>query len=756
MSLPRTLLVPLVSLLLLSCGDGPSEVEDNTAPTAAINAPTADSEFAGGTQLSVEVAGTDPQDGTVPSSRLSWWVVLHHDTHTHPFHPLTEGATGTVDVPRVGHLETNIWLRFYARAEDTGGLVDTAFVDVQPRVITMSFETVPPGLEVVVDGQPRTTPVDVESVVGMERTLRAASPQSSGESSWTFASWSQGGDQEQTYIAPEADVTLTATFTESGVANVPPTVAITSPNDGSTVTDGEQVQITADASDSDGSVASVQFLSGSTVLGTDDDAPFSILWTPAGTGARTLTARATDDDRAVTTSTAVTVTVQAAGGGDVLAPVTTLTSPAHGTTGLVGTVSIAATATDDVGVTQVEFQVDGETIGTDETAPYEATLTSTGAYTSGAHTFRARARDAAGNWSPWSAASVTFGGDVDLPAGFTRSVHAAGFGGGLLTAAVFRPDGSMLVLEKGGAIRVVRDGTLLPTPFATLTVDGGGERGLLGIVLDPEYASNGYLYVYYTSVDGGAHNRLSRLTAAGDVVAAGSEVVLVDLEPLSAAGNHNGGAIAIGADGKLYAAVGDNADPGLAQSLTSRLGKILRYDLDGSIPADNPLVGATTGVYQAIWALGLRNPFTFGFHPGTGRMHINDVGQDAWEEINLGVAGGNYGWPSTEGPHADPAFEPPLLAYAHEAPSPTLFEGSSVVGAAFYDPPTNLFGDAYAGDYFFADFVGGWIYRLDSDEWTTAYAFAQVTESQDLVNLVVGPDGALYAIMADRIERIAR
>ncbi|MDH3208113.1 MAG: PQQ-dependent sugar dehydrogenase, partial [Gemmatimonadota bacterium] len=679
---------------------------------------------------------------------------------THPFLPSMTGSTGTVSIPSFGHLETDIFYRIYARAEDSRGLVDTAFVDVTPRLVTMAFASVPAGLEITADGQPRTTPVDIPSVVGMEWSLDAPSPQSIGGTTYEFESWSQGGDATQTYVAPATDVALTATFVETGVANVPPSVSITSPASGATVTAGTLVTITADATDPDGTVTGVQFFEGAGSLGTDDTTPYSIEWTPTGTGPRELTARATDDEAAITVSALVNVTVQASGPGDVTAPVTTLTSPAHGTLDLSGSVSLTADATDDVGVTLVEFSVDGETIATDGTAPYEATLAATADYTTGAHTVRARARDLAGNWSPWSSAAVTFGGNVDLPAGFTRTTYASGIGifPNAITTAAFTPDGRLLVLELNGMIRVVSNGAVLPTPFLDLDVVVGGELGLTGIALDPDFATNGYVYVHYTTDEGGAaHTRVSRFTANGDVAPLGSEVVLVELDDLTGATFHVGGALAFGPDGKLYVAVGDNTVTQNAQSLTSRFGKILRYNPDGTIPTDNPLVGSTTGVYQAIWALGLRNPYTIAFHPGDGRMHINDVGQDTWEEVNLGRPGANYGWPATEGPTTNPAYDPPLLAYRHSN-SPTLFEGASVVGAAFYDPPSNLFGDSYVGDYFFADYVAGWVYRMDGDEPGTAYAFARLQSdpSQGITNLLVGDDGALYVLIGSRVDRIGR
>jgi glucose/arabinose dehydrogenase len=220
--------------------------------------------------------------------------------------------------------------------------------------------------------------------------------------------------------------------------------------------------------------------------------------------------------------------------------------------------------------------------------------------------------------------------------------------GGIMepTLMAIAPDGRIFVSEQAGKLRVIKNGALLTAPFVTLNVNRSGERGLLGIAFDPAFATNRFVYVYYTSSTG-PHNRVSRFTASGDV-AAGGETVLLDL-PTLVAQNHNGGAIHFGPDGKLYIAVGDNAKGANAQSLSTPLGKLLRINPDGTIPSDNPFVGSTTGINRSIWALGLRNPFTFAFQPGTGRLFINDVGQSAWEEINEGVAGANYGWPTTEG-----------------------------------------------------------------------------------------------------------
>ena len=144
-----------------------------------------------------------------------------------------------------------------------------------------------------------------------------------------------------------------------------------------------------------------------------------------------------------------------------------------------------------------------------------------------------------------------------LPTGFTEAQIASGLASP--TAMQFAPDGRLFVCEQGGRLRVIKDGALLATPFLTVTVNASGERGLLGVAFDPAFGVNHYVYVYYTATTPTVHNRISRFTANGDVAQPGSEVVILNLDNLSSATNHNGGALAFGPDGKLYAAVGEVA-----------------------------------------------------------------------------------------------------------------------------------------------------------------------------------------------------
>lgn len=322
-----------------------------------------------------------------------------------------------------------------------------------------------------------------------------------------------------------------------------------------------------------------------------------------------------------------------------------------------------------------------------------------------------------------------------LPSGFTETQVASG----LLnpTAMQFSPDGRLFVCEQAGRLRVIKNGALLPSPFITLTVNASGERGLLGIAFDPNFSSNNFLFLYYTVATAPIHNRISRFTANGDVVVPGSELIIFELDNLSAT-NHNGGAIHFGPDGKLYAGVGENAVGPNAQTLTNLLGKMLRINSNGTIPSDNPFFTSPSDKNGAIWALGLRNPFTFAFQPGTGRMFINDVGETTWEEINDGIAGSNYGWPITEGQTPDPRFRSPIFSYTHGSTGTT---GCAIAGGTFYNPPVQQFPTHYVGDYFFADLCSGWIRRFHPSS-QTAEGFA--TGISNPVDLKVSPSGTLF------------
>jgi len=332
-------------------------------------------------------------------------------------------------------------------------------------------------------------------------------------------------------------------------------------------------------------------------------------------------------------------------------------------------------------------------------------------------------------------------GAATLPTGFTDSPVVSGLTNS--TDMEFAPDGRLFVAEQAGRLRIARpDGTLSTFLDISTKVDSTGERGLLGLTFDPRFSTNRYVYLYYTrkaTSTTPAHNRVVRVTARGNKVVAGSEKLILRLDNLSNATNHNGGAIHFGKDGKLYVAVGENANAENAQSLGNLKGKILRINKSGTIPTDNPFYAVASGKNRAIWALGLRNPFKFAVQPGMGTIYINDVGWATWEAINEGAAGANYEWGVYEGPESDPQYVAPIFAYGHAGDIATT--GCSITGGTFYNPATLQFPEAYKGDYFFADLCSGWIRSFDP---STREASGFATGLEWPVDLEVSKAGELY------------
>ncbi|MBI1748471.1 MAG: PQQ-dependent sugar dehydrogenase [Acidobacteria bacterium] len=310
------------------------------------------------------------------------------------------------------------------------------------------------------------------------------------------------------------------------------------------------------------------------------------------------------------------------------------------------------------------------------------------------------------------------------------------------TAMEFAPDGRLFVCLQGGDVRVIKNGALLTTPFVTVSAYAGADSGLLGIAFDPNFVTNGYVYLHYTATVPTIHNRVSHVTASGDIAVPGSEVSILDLPTATNPGSHKGGAIHFGTDGKLYVTEGDDRVPSSSQDIMDLRGKLLRINPDGTIPADNPF-----GASNAVWALGLRNPFTFVVQSSTGRILINDVGESTWEEIDDGIAGANYGWPNCEGPYQFGTSNPctgytnPIFWYGHGAGDTV---GCSIVGGAFYNPATVTFPSDYVGKYFFADLCQGWIRRFDP---STGIATGFATGISSPVDLKVASDGSLYYLI---------
>lgn len=315
----------------------------------------------------------------------------------------------------------------------------------------------------------------------------------------------------------------------------------------------------------------------------------------------------------------------------------------------------------------------------------------------------------------------------------STQVHASGFSSPIAFVQDPTAANVQYVVEQGGRIRVVRDGSVLPADFLDLrtVVLSGGERGLLGLAFDPGYAANRRFYVNFTNLSGDTVIARFR-RAAGDPIVAdpssrfdlrwngASAPASID-QPFS---NHNGGHLAFGPDGYLYIGLGDGGsgnDPGhLAQNPTSLLGKMLRVDVNVqdshatgyNVPPDNPFVdGSPIPARGEIWAFGLRNPWRYSFDDpsrgGTGALIIGDVGQGAWEEVDYeppGRGGRNYGWRNREGAHDNvtslpPAYGPltdPVHEYDRTA-------GASITGGVVYRG--DLLGASMRGRYVFGDFV---------------------------------------------------
>ena len=288
------------------------------------------------------------------------------------------------------------------------------------------------------------------------------------------------------------------------------------------------------------------------------------------------------------------------------------------------------------------------------------------------------------------------------------------------TAIAVAPDGRIFVAEKEGKIRIIEQGALLPAPFLDIEVDAFGERGLSHILLDRDFDNTGYIYLYY-NVKNGEHNRISRFTANGNTAVPGSELILMDLAELGST-MHNGGTMRWGMDGKLYVSTGEGAIEKYSQSFDNALGKMLRLNADGSIPTDNPYYGSTSGNARAIYAMGLRNPFSFDIDPLSGRIFLNDVGLSDWEEVNEIKQGRNYGWPLVEGyltnqtPPAD--YEDPLFAYGHDA-------GCAVVGGAVFNYPNSDYPPEIQNHFLFGDFCSGTISMLDLNTNMVTDTFAK-------------------------------
>ena len=284
-------------------------------------------------------------------------------------------------------------------------------------------------------------------------------------------------------------------------------------------------------------------------------------------------------------------------------------------------------------------------------------------------------------------------------------------------------DSRLFILERPGRIRVLQNGNLLATPFLDISplTTTSGERGLLSMAFHPQYASNGYFFIYYTNLAGDIVIERRQVSAGNANVADPLSALTILTIPHPTFSNHYGGLLSFGPDGYLYAGTGDGGSagdpPGNAQNTQVLLGKLLRLDVNAStvaqpyaIPPGNPFAG-TPGGRAEIWAYGLRNPWRYAFDVPAQLLYIADVGQANWEEVDVrpaSQAGNNYGWNIMEGLHCynstscnQAGLVLPVVEYGHDAAG-----GCSITGGYVYRG-TAL--PELAGQYLYSDYCSGWL-----------------------------------------------
>lgn len=363
---------------------------------------------------------------------------------------------------------------------------------------------------------------------------------------------------------------------------------------------------------------------------------------------------------------------------------------------------------------------------------------------------------------------------INVPSGFQVSTIVGGLN--LPTAFAVAPDSRIFIAQKSGAIRLVKNGVLQPTPVVQLTdVNDYADRGVEGIALDPNFSQNGYLYIAYTyentpgqNYTGPKTGRIVRVTVSGDTAPLSSKVVILgtvggDMAHPSCmnvattsdciasdANTHSMGAIRFGPDGKLYASLGDGSgylsvDPEAygAQDKRWLAGKLVRINTDGTGLSDNPFYTGNPNDNQSkVWALGDRNMFRFNWRPTDGKMFIGAVGWATWESVYIGFKGANFGWPCLEGfatttynciPSTAPTY--PIYVFDHHTST------GSVMGGAF----PSAYPAPYAGNYFFGDYSNDTIKRMVLNSNDTVQSVTDfITGAGGPVDFQVGPDGNLW------------
>jgi len=306
----------------------------------------------------------------------------------------------------------------------------------------------------------------------------------------------------------------------------------------------------------------------------------------------------------------------------------------------------------------------------------------------------------------------------------------------------FAPDGRLFFTEVSkGVVRIMDpDRAVRPEPFTTLRISRRTEQGALGLALDPNFAVNRHVYVYYSQRENDAgdpkENRVVRFTEREGV---GTDMTtVVDNLPIGIC-CHNGGRIGFGPDGKLYVTVGDQNRDENTQKLNRLHGKVLRVNPNGTVPEDNPFPGSP------VYALGFRNPWGLAFHPRTGFAYVTDNGDVGHDEVNRLVAGGNYGTPEVEGTANDPRFVDPLWE--------TGVGRAALTGATFY---TGSSMPEYQNDLFFCAFNTGDLTRMRLAEGSDQILEQEVLAKNCYLDVANGPDGALYFASLTGIHRFGR
>jgi glucose/arabinose dehydrogenase len=344
---------------------------------------------------------------------------------------------------------------------------------------------------------------------------------------------------------------------------------------------------------------------------------------------------------------------------------------------------------------------------------------------------------------------VECAGSTALPAEFDRTVVVSGLQEPTDFAILADPDHPdeihrILITEKSGALKSFDPATGLTTTLISVpVVTSGGERGLIGIEVDPNFwneGQDGYhtIYAAYTSADN--YDQLSSFTI-NETLDGATETVLVTSD-LPAGEFHHGGELAFDPEGEyLYWAIGNNNNNETSQDLSTIHGKILRLNRDGTAPADNPFVDHPEADPR-VWAYGFRNPFRFTFTPD-GKLLAGDVGEATWEELNVVTRGANYGWPGAEGVCDGCGYVNPLYVYRHT--SDTAGAGS-ITSVAVYTGDT--YPEGYENRVFIADYSLGWIKTLTFDSEYTSLISEQMFDSGAgaVVKLEQGPDGNLYQL----------